>query len=296
MWKLDRYIAREILKTFMLSITIFTIVFSLVILYKLLREGYNPNLILVVLPFAVGYTAPYLVPVSLCIACALAYGRLTADNEYIPILTGGIHPLALLWPGLLFGIVVSVLMYGVQATVVPYCYYRKKSVMLKILEDLVALPRTENKTLSDQREGFFFFARRTAGDQLEGVELALFPSAMGSVAGARGGSAGRGELLAERGRIRQRPDGRVEIELKNATVTYFTIDTPSPQEILESEGESLANEGQLALAQRLRVPPARIRKADLDDSGALDGNELAGFLAGLDLTELPSTGFNQIRL
>jgi lipopolysaccharide export LptBFGC system permease protein LptF len=293
MWILDRYILREIVKTFFVAFGVFTLVFLLAAMYELLRRGMPPELILKNLPFALGNTAPYLVPISLGIACALTFGRLSADNEVLPLLAGGLHPRTILWPGLFVGLVVSVLMYGVQATLVPYCYYRKKTIKLMVLEELLALPDGEDKVLLDGRRGFFFYAKRCRDNHLEGVELVWFPALMKSANTFGGGSSspGRIEIVAERGRVVQAADKGILVELEEAVVTAFALAK------LPSFGElDVGGTGALGEAEWARLAPQitglpSLRSVDGDGDGSLSRHEVEAFRFHLDPTARSNESF-----
>ncbi|MHC4829543.1 MAG: LptF/LptG family permease [Planctomycetota bacterium] len=300
MWILDRYLLREILKSFLLSLVMFTVVFFLAALYELLREGAGLQVIARIIGFVVFYSVPYLIPIALAIGCALAYGRLVADNEVIPCLTGGLHPFTLVRPGLFAGLLLTIVMYGVQATLVPYAYSIKKSVLQKVVEDLLALPDTEHKTLTDGKRGFFFYARRTNGPDIEGLQLTGFPGAIGvpGAASKRKGG-GRVELTADHGRIEQQPDGRITVDVRQAEVTVFSAESLKWARLDQDQSGQLTPPEWLAVTERLRLEPREetpsFRAADTDRSGSVARAEFDAYVAELDPTEVGNRGFYTLR-
>ena len=92
---LSRYVLSEILRTFAAALFVFSLIFLVASLYEFVRTGLTARTILLVVPYVLVYTLPFLLPVALLVGCALAYGRLAADNEILPVITGGVPPTAL---------------------------------------------------------------------------------------------------------------------------------------------------------------------------------------------------------
>ena len=90
---IHRYIGGAVLKTFFLTLTLLLLVFTLGTAFKLLRDDLTISQFLRVLPFAVLYTLPYLLPVSLLAAVTLTYGRLVADGEITAFKASGVSPM-----------------------------------------------------------------------------------------------------------------------------------------------------------------------------------------------------------
>jgi len=291
----QRYLMGEIVRTFALSLLVLTSIFLLAVLYELLHQGLPLRLVGSIVPFAVGATAPFLLPVALGIGCALAYGRLAADNEYLPIVHGAIHPCTVVAPGLVIGLAMSFVMYGAQSTLIPYCYLRKKNVMLKILEDLVALPRSTNVALKDERKGFFFFAEGTDGERIRGVSIAGWPEAFGSIGGSEPSKDGRIEVVAEHGRIHRGPNDDVLIDLEGATISYLTATRPDFERLRRQSGGVLRvdEEATRLRVERQGVPLLQFTRADRDRDGAIDAAEWTSMWNGLDRTENPVSSVHE---
>ena len=99
---LQRYIARELLKTFGLATIALTLTFSLcggvmnMIQAELLTAVQIARMMAFVLPIATTLT----LPVAALYACANVYGRLVADNEFDACKASGINIHRLLAPAM----------------------------------------------------------------------------------------------------------------------------------------------------------------------------------------------------
>jgi len=97
---LQRYVTRELLKTFALTAIGLTLVFSLCGLFMnmlhadILKAIQIAKILFLVLPVATTLT----LPVSALFACAIVYGRLAADREFDACKASGINILRLLVP------------------------------------------------------------------------------------------------------------------------------------------------------------------------------------------------------
>ena len=102
----DRYVLREILPPFGLSLLIFTFVLTLPPVMRQLEQlvakgvswGIAAKLILLLVPSSLGLT----IPIATLVAILIALGRLSGDRESIALLACGVSPYRLLRPVLLF--------------------------------------------------------------------------------------------------------------------------------------------------------------------------------------------------
>ncbi|GIW72930.1 MAG: hypothetical protein KatS3mg102_2472 [Planctomycetota bacterium] len=285
---LERYLLRQLLLGTAFALGVLLLVFTLGGLYELLREDVPPAVVAALLPFALGYTLPLLVPIALLAGCALAYGRLAADNEVLPALASGVHPAALLWPALLLGIVLSALVFGLQASVVPYCYYRKRDVGRELVLALLHLEQGRDRLVSDGRS-FFLYCRQVAQGRLEGIELVYLPPQAGRLR-TRGEAAARGqpaalrltgglrepeeamlEVTARTGAVQPEPGGDVALHLREVQVSVF-----APRWLPGGEREPTAH-------PRGRPQVASLEGATIVIPGASSGAFKPGFLTDQEL-------------
>jgi lipopolysaccharide export LptBFGC system permease protein LptF len=219
---LERYVTAEILKTFLFALLVFTAIFFVGSLYTFFREDLSLRQIAKALPYALPYSLPFLVPIALLVGCALGYGRLAADNEIVPISTSGVHLAAVVAPAALLGIVLSALIFGLEATLIPYWNFQQKSLVRQFIEALLTKGEGHDKRVHGP--GFDLFARRYRGLELEGVEIVFAGGgdALVAIPGAPAGADRPIEIVAERARVE--PDDvrdAIVLTIDNAEVTSF---------------------------------------------------------------------------
>lgn len=237
---LERYITIEILKTFLFALVVFAAVFFIGSTYTLLRANISLRQLAIVLPFAIPYSLPFLIPVSLLVGCALAYGRLAADNEVIPIVTSGVHLRSIVAPALLLGACLSAVVFGLNATVIPYSKFRMRYVQREFIESLLHLGQGTDKRITDGKS-FDLFARRVDGARLEGVQLVLRrgkdedETVLAALGGLGDGPSRALEIVAERAEVCQDParDALLLI-VRDASVTTFGESLRAPAATAEA--------------------------------------------------------------
>jgi len=102
----DRYVLREILPPFLLSLLIFTFVLTLPPVMRQLEQlvakgvtwGVAAKLVLLLIPSSLGLT----IPIATLVAILIALGRLSGDRESVALLACGVSPYRLLRPVMLF--------------------------------------------------------------------------------------------------------------------------------------------------------------------------------------------------
>lgn len=120
-WTLERYIFREMGKTFVLTAAVLTGALGLgggVMQMVELKEA-TPwqfvRLMALVLPVAGALT----LPIAALFSAAATYGRLSADNEFTACRSGGVNLHVLLLPALVLGLVSAVLTFACMSFVIP---------------------------------------------------------------------------------------------------------------------------------------------------------------------------------
>lgn len=120
-WTLERYIFREMGKTFVLTAAVLTGALGLgggVMQMVEIKEA-TPwqflRLMILVLPVAAALT----LPVAALFSAAVTYGRLSADNEFIACRSGGINLHLLLLPALVLGLVSAVITFICMSFIIP---------------------------------------------------------------------------------------------------------------------------------------------------------------------------------
>jgi lipopolysaccharide export LptBFGC system permease protein LptF len=212
---LERYVLKELLRTFALALLAITFVFFLGTSFRLVKDGLTYWQILRSLPFAVPYTFPYSVPMAYLIALALTYGRLVADREVLACESCGVPPRALATPAVLVAVLLALLSLVLQSSFIPWCHQRKAAIQGAVLEEVLSLGAGEHYCRVFQQAGFDLYARTHDGANLGGVVIHEDVEDQPMT------------IVAERGTIaRVTSEGKdaVVIDLENVTTTVFSRD------------------------------------------------------------------------
>ena len=120
-WTLQRYIFREMGKTFLLTAAALTGVLGLgggvLEMIKLgeITPGQLGSLMLLVLPVAAALT----LPIAALFSAAATYGRLSADNEFVACRSGGINMHVLFLPALVLSIASALVTFAFSNFLIP---------------------------------------------------------------------------------------------------------------------------------------------------------------------------------
>lgn len=118
-----RYIYRELLFPFFFSIGVLTFILLANFLIKsvdrLLGKGLAIGVVFEFLYLNLAWVIAMSIPMAVLVACLMAYGRLAEDNEITAMRAGGISFISILVPGVIFGILVTVLMIFFNNYVLP---------------------------------------------------------------------------------------------------------------------------------------------------------------------------------
>ena len=105
---IDRYIFKEMLAPFSISVLFFALVFIMMEMLKIANWVVNYNISLWVVILMIGYACPYLLvfvlPMSTMMAILLTFLRLSNDNEITALKSGGVSFYRLLPPVFLFSL------------------------------------------------------------------------------------------------------------------------------------------------------------------------------------------------
>ena len=106
---LQRYIFRELLKIFILSLVALTVIMSFGIMLKPFQEyGVGPKQALHLIGYFMPITLTFVTPMAALFASSLVYGRFASDNELDACRASGVSMLTLVYPGLTLALVVSI--------------------------------------------------------------------------------------------------------------------------------------------------------------------------------------------
>src|SRR5688572_2936743 len=207
----DRYVVRQVLMPFLLGLLVFTFIFIIQPLLdyaeKLVAEGASVQLVIGLISLLVPQALAITVPMSLLLALLMAFGRLSADREFVAMQACGISLRRLLRPVALISVTAWAASSYVLIALVPDSNQRFLDVVFNVYSER-AEGDVKPRLFYDRFPNFVIYALDLAP---EGGWQHVFLADLRA-------DQGLPIYLAERGRIRiERENRKIDMELINAT-------------------------------------------------------------------------------
>ncbi len=146
---IDRYIFKEHLVPFILSLLVLLFIlltnFLLKTIDKFLDKGLSVNILFEYLFYNIAWIAALAVPMAVLIATLTAFGRFSSDNEITAMKTCGLSTLKLLRAPLLFGFIIAIYMIYFNNQVLPDMNHKARSLSVNISKKRPDLEFTEGQ-------------------------------------------------------------------------------------------------------------------------------------------------------
>ncbi|MDR7416100.1 MAG: LptF/LptG family permease [Armatimonadota bacterium] len=246
---LDRYVARELLSPFLAGVFAFLVILIGDILYVLaeyLARGQVPLWALLRLFF---YKLPHMLvitfPVATLLGTLLGIGRLTKDGEIIALRMAGLPLTRIFLPVMGFGLVVSVLSFGVNEYLTPLAN-RKADELVRRTIFREVFPNIKQDVFFRGPQNRYFYVRQVdyTNRTLQGVMVYELGGAFPRLITAQRATFGEGVWVLEQGVIReldrngftsyeagfQRFELRVDVDAEG-----FLLQQKTPDEMSASE-------------------------------------------------------------
>ena len=164
--RLTRYVLIEILKIFIVSLIILTLLILLIgVGRELLRRGLGLSAVIQLLPYILPISLQFAFPATALFSVCCVYGRMAAHGEISTVKASGISPLRLLKPALIFAAILSPIAVVVSDLAVSWGRPGVNRVVLMSIEDIAyRVLRSEQTYTSDQ--GFSIHVREVSGRKL----------------------------------------------------------------------------------------------------------------------------------
>lgn len=176
---LKRYLLKEWLGSFGLSLLVFTFVLFIGNLLKLAEllvgKGANLPLILKLFVFQLPYFLSYTIPMSVISSSLLAFGRLSADNEILAIRASGIKLSSIILPFFFIGIILSLTAFTINNRLLPYTYQQAKNILQEIGTRFPVLPQFDESVLINDFENYKIYIGRVENQQLKDLTIIYTP-------------------------------------------------------------------------------------------------------------------------
>jgi lipopolysaccharide export system permease protein len=211
---LRTYVLREHLAPFFATMGTLTAALLLGHIVKfaelVIAKGVSVFDILRLLIYLIPYMLSFTIPMACLIAMILAFGRLSTDFELIAMRASGVAPLRLVWPVLVTGLVISVLLLVMNDRVVPQTHlaFRRQLKAIGIKQPTAYL---EAGTFIREFPPYTIFLYHVEGRQLVDVRI-YEPQENGPTR----------TIIAQRGEFESLPGQRgVQLKLYDGTVDQW---------------------------------------------------------------------------
>jgi len=170
---LTRYIVFDLLKVFLLTLTVMTaFLFVLLVGKEAVENGLGLMPILRMLPYILPQAMQFAVPGTMLLATVTVYGRVAATNEIVAVKSLGISPMTLIWPTLILATLVSFGAVVLNDVAVSWGRGGVQRVLLESLEEIVYGRLRTARSYSNSR--LKVSVRRVEGRQLIQPTLLYF--------------------------------------------------------------------------------------------------------------------------
>ena len=130
---LVRYVLKEHLAPFLLALFVITFLFVVdflvTILDNVLSKGLPLSTVLEIFALNIVWMLSLSIPMAVLVACLMAFGRLSGDQEITAMKAAGISPLAMMRPVLLVGLLISELLVLFNNWLLPEANHRSVELM-----------------------------------------------------------------------------------------------------------------------------------------------------------------------
>jgi lipopolysaccharide export system permease protein len=200
---LARHILREHIAPFFYSLItitgLFLIDFVVQVLDSILSKGLPWKVVLELFVLNMAWILALSIPMSVLVATLMAFGRMSADREIDAMRAAGLHPIRMIAPVLLTGMLLAVGLFFFNNEVLPKANYRAASLREDISRKRPAIA-LQPRTMVQDFEGFRIWIDRVDNgtDSLRGISIhQLDMGGAPTVITARAGTV----ALADSGRV-----------------------------------------------------------------------------------------------
>lgn len=164
---LFRMILWDLVKVFLISLLGITgILLMAGIIAEASQQGLGPAQILAAIPLLVPSTLPYTIPATTLFACCVVYGRLSADNEVLAIKATGVNMLHVVKPGLVLGLVMSLVTLGLYYHVIPDTHRRLRDMVFHDAEEFLYSALQRHGMIHSPQLPYSMYVNRVQGKKL----------------------------------------------------------------------------------------------------------------------------------
>lgn len=149
---ISRYVLAELLKVFLIALAAMT---GFLIIIGIVREaasqGLGPEQILRLVPYILPDALRFTLPGTLLFTACMVYGRMSGSNEVMALKAMGISPMTILWPLVIFALVLSLLAVWLNDVAVSWGKAGIRRVVIEAVESIAYGMLRTHKSYSTSR-------------------------------------------------------------------------------------------------------------------------------------------------
>jgi len=172
---LDRYILREHLRPFLLSLSVLLLILMLDTILEmmdlLISKGVPFFVVGQIALFSLAWMLALAVPMAVLVSTLMAFGRLSADGEVLAMWAGGVSPYRMLLAPLVASATLTVGMVEFNDRVLPEANHRVKVLLAAVHRKRPALSLKGREGTFVDFPGYSLLFRKVKGEKLYGVTL-----------------------------------------------------------------------------------------------------------------------------
>ncbi len=270
---LHRYVLGEHVGPFIFAVFTATLVLLLARVFRMMELIISKGVDVLTVGELFAYLLPSLlaltVPMAVMVACLMAFGRFSSDNEITALKSSGVSLYGVIWPVVVAGFLMAVGMFFFVDRVVPASNLRFKDLMLSIGMKRPDLEIKERVFIQDF-PGYELYIQKLDDRTGEMENVTIFQLEGGRL---------KSTIIAERGRIASRNvRGLVVLELYDGEMHEVSTEDPTvyrrlrfKEQTVNLEFESdLLREGHAAKGDReMTIAEMRETLAKLDEGIAM---------------------------
>lgn len=170
--RLERHILRELLQNFLFATAVVYFVMTIGLVVQLFSSREVPfQYSLTLAPVALLMRSELLTPLAFLVAVLFTYGRISAENEYLATQACGIHPLRLVSPVILTGLILSAIQAWILSFAVPNLWLSREQIIERVAVAALTSLEPSRTEFEAPNVGFYMTWKRREGLYFEDVFL-----------------------------------------------------------------------------------------------------------------------------
>lgn len=151
---IQRVLLGEMIRIFLSILTGVTVILVFIGVFREASEhGLGPEQILAILPFVVPSLLPFTIPATMLLTVSVVYGRMSGDQEITACKSAGINVMALIWPSLALGAILSLCSFYLTDQAIPWAVNHIQKTVLLSMEEIFFDRLKSQHQFIDRKQG-----------------------------------------------------------------------------------------------------------------------------------------------